>query len=201
MIELNASLLIGKGWHRECYQHPERPDLCIKVVVNGGPEETVREQAYLRHLCKRSINWKLLPRYLGKVDTSLGQGAVFELIRDKNGEVSKSLEDILLEESSSAGYDYEQIRAALTALRKYLLNERIITMPIKPKNILLQRTESDSFNCYVIDNIGNSEFIPISTYLPGCARRKILRRWNKFKALLEKNYDIHPGFNSLTKEI
>jgi len=200
MIELDKNLLIGKGWHRECYQHPENPNLCIKVVVNGSPKESLRELAYYKQLTKRNISWSLLPRYLGNVKTVLGEGAVFEIIRDHDDEISQSL-TAFLEDPQLLSENHEAVSAALIRLREYMLSQRIISMTIKPKNILLQRVGEQEFNAYVIDNIGNAEFFPVSSYIPICAKKKILRRWKRFKTLLVKDYANNPSFKQLEQRI
>jgi len=200
MIELDKKLLIGKGWHRECYQHPENPNLCIKVVVNGGPEESLREQAYYKHLTKRNISWSLLPKFLGNVETGLGEGAVFEIIRDYDDEISQPL-TTFLEDEQLLSENHKAVCAALIQLREYMLSQRIISMPIKPKNILLQRVRVQEFNAYVIDNIGNSELFPVSSYIPILAKKKILRRWTRFKTLIKKDYSDNQAFNDLHKYI
>ena len=91
MLKLESSALLGRGLRRECYFHPEDENKCIKVVVAGDHKETVREQSYYRLLERRNIAWRMLARFYGNVETNLGEGAVFELIRDYNGEVSKTL--------------------------------------------------------------------------------------------------------------
>ena len=91
MLKLEPSALFGRGLRRECYFHPEDETKCIKIVVDGDHKETVREQSYYRLLEKRNISWRMLARFYGNVETNRGEGAVFELIRDYNGEVSKTL--------------------------------------------------------------------------------------------------------------
>ena len=92
MIELQENQLVGKGLHREVYVHPDDSSLCVKVVVLRGEEETRREQAYYKLLQRRNIVWDMLPQFYGVVETNKGEGAVFELIRDVDGSVSKTLE-------------------------------------------------------------------------------------------------------------
>ena len=80
--------MIGKGLHRECFIHPEDINKCIKVVVNGNQQETEREQSYYKFLQKKKIAWDMLPKFYGNIETNMGLGAVFDLIRDHNGQVS-----------------------------------------------------------------------------------------------------------------
>lgn len=179
MIELNPSLMIGKGLHRECFIHPDDKNLCIKVVVNGNQQETDREQGYYQLLQKRNITWEMLPEFHGNVETNMGPGAVFDLIRDYDDQVSKTLE-FYLADKEYVEQNKDQLLFALAELKKYLLKYNIITMPIKPKNILYQELNDQNGKLYIVDNIGNSEFIPYCSYLPYFGNKKIIRRWDRF---------------------
>lgn len=189
MLNINEADLIGKGAHRLCYKHPENKSLCIKVVVRGHDcaLEIEREKKYYRHLQKRGISWDMIPRYYGDIETSLGRGSVFDLIFDEDCSVSKSLEYYLSSERRTEQY-YECLAHSLVALKNYLLQNRIITMNIKPYNILCQKMTSGIARLFVIDNIYNSEFIPVSTYLGFFAKRKISRKWQRFEHSLLNLY-------------
>jgi len=187
MLTLESSALIGRGLRRECYFHPEDEDRCIKVVVAGDHKETVREQSFYRLLEKRNIAWRMLPRFYGNVETNLGEGAVFELIRDYNGAVSKTLAHYF-SANNETDRDYQYSYQALHQLKQYLLKWKIVTVSITPQNIVYKKTcESEGF-LVVIDNIGNSDFIPISNYVAWMATRKIHRKWQRFEELLAAEY-------------
>ena len=66
MLNLEGAYLIGKGYHRACYVHPNEPGQCIKVVYNGNGAEQVREKAYYKHLQNRAVSWNQLPKYFGE---------------------------------------------------------------------------------------------------------------------------------------
>ncbi|OUR65482.1 hypothetical protein A9Q79_00350 [Methylophaga sp. 42_25_T18] len=179
MITLNASEKFGKGLHRECFVHPDNDNLCIKVVTYGNQQETKREQGYYKQLQKRNVAWDLLPKFHGNVETSMGQGAIFDLIRDPDGQISKTLE-YYLDDKDFVLTHRQQLESALAELRQYLLKYNIMSMAMKPKNILYQLSKSGQGKLFIIDNIGNSDFIPICNYVPFLANKKIVRRWNRF---------------------
>jgi len=183
MLTLESSALIGRGLRRECYFHPEDENKCIKVVVVGDHKETVREQAYYRLLEKRGIVWRMLSKYYGNVATNLGEGAVFELIRDYNGAVSKTLMHYFSAKNKTDG-DCQDLYPALQPLKQYLLQWKIVTMSLRPQNIVYKKTRESEGYLVVIDNIGNSDFIPICNYLDWMATRKIHRKWQRFEQLL-----------------
>jgi hypothetical protein len=183
MLTLESSALIGSGLRRECYFHPEDVNKCIKVVVSGDHKETRREQSYYRLLEKRNISWKMLARFYGNVDTNLGEGAVFDLIRDFNGKISKTLEHYISAHSETDPIS-QYLRRALPQLKQYLLKWKIVTMSLKPQNIVYKRTHESKGFLVVIDNIGNSDFIPICNYVDWMAIQKIHRKWQRFEDLL-----------------
>ncbi|MFW5426807.1 MAG: YrbL family protein [Methylophagaceae bacterium] len=179
MITLSPETMIGKGLHRECFAHPDDENKCIKVVVNGNQQETEREQSYYKLLEKRNISWEMLPRFHGNIETNMGTGAVFDLIRDHNDNVSNSLEHYLADEDYVA-QNKQHLLLALAHLKLYLLENNIISMPIKSKNILYQIKNDGTGTLHIVDNIGNADFIPIASYLYYFGNKKIMRRWNRF---------------------
>ena len=189
MLQLESARLVGKGLHRECYEYPGDPTRCIKVVVAGNSDENRREARYYALLAARGISWEMLSRFYGLEDTSMGLGAVFELIRDHDGGVSHTLEQYLARPSANEGLQ-QTLSLALPALRAYLLRDRVVTMTLKSKNILLQMATGNSGRLVIVDNVGNSDFIPLSNYIGLLARAKIRRKWRRFEAdLLIQNPD------------
>lgn len=188
MAKLQLRELVGKGYHRECYVHPDNPDLCIKVmVVSGGEAETVREQAYYKLLQKRGVAWDMLPRFHGTVETNLGSGAIFDLIKDPCGKTSRTLKQYL-ESETLKKLNAHGLQDHLQSLKAYLIAQNIMTMTIKPKNIVYQKRENENDLCVIIDNIGNSDFIGISSYSRYFGRKKIDRKWARFVTKMENMY-------------
>jgi PhoP regulatory network protein YrbL len=183
MLHIDRKKMIGKGRHRECFVHPDDENKCIKVVVYGDEKETEREQSYYQRLSKRQISWSMLSQYYGVVETNLGQGAVFELIRDYTGEVSRTLEDYLLT-PNGIEFPVSRLLHSLRHLKKYLLQEKIITMTIKPKNIVYQRYSKTEGCLIIVDNIGHSDCLRLCDHFDWWASRKIERKWARFESVL-----------------
>lgn len=173
--------------HRECYKHPENPSLCIKLIVKDSPVEIKREKQYYRHLQKRGISWDMIPRYYGDVETNLGPGSVFDLIADHDLAVSKSLEYYLSSVEQTEKY-FRSLSESLKLLKNYLLDNNIVTMNIKPYNVLCRKNASGIFRLFLIDNIYNSEFIPVSNYVNFFAKLKISRKWRRFEESILNAY-------------
>jgi hypothetical protein len=196
MLTLKSSSLIGRGLRRECYFHPGDDNKCVKVVVAGDHKETVREQSYYQLLRNRAISWNMLARFYGNAETNLGSGAVFELIRDYNGEVSKTLEHYISADNASE-IDYQNLSRALSVLKQYLLKWKIVTMTIRPYNLVFKKNNASEGTLVIIDNIGNSDFIPICNYVDFLAMRKIRRKWQRFEDSLAKNYPQNPALQQV----
>lgn len=199
-LTLNEIDLIARGWHRECYQHPDDEHRCVKIVVNGDETETKREQAYYQFLEKSLSDWRSVPRFHGNVETNLGQGAVFDLVRDDDGKISRTLGDYL-------GHQHEfnnHAPAILTAMKNlinYQLEHNVLTMSLKQNNLLFQVKADGSGVMHIIDNLGNADWIPLCTYSHFFGQKKIRRKWKKFLNLLEINQLDRPDVNNMLKEL
>ncbi len=187
MIILASSLLIGKGKRRECYHHPNDDKLCIKIVIAGDDKETLREQSYYRFLEKRNISWKMIAGFHGNVETNMGTGAVFDLVRDYDGAVSKTLRHYLSSYKEKI-IDYIELSKAIRDLKQFLLKERIITMSLADHNMVFRRINEKEGILMLVDNIGNSDFIPAADYINYFEKKKILREWRRFQSNLLTDY-------------
>lgn len=193
MINLDESGLVGRGFHRSCYRHPEDSRLCIKVLDGDHQKEADREIAYYRQLERKGVTWEMLARYHGSIETNLGLGQVFDLITDPNGETAKTLEYYMKSQELSGNHvldsdnssDKQKLILSLQKLKRYLLNNKIITTEIKPRNIVCQRFGGQEFRAVIVDDIGNTEFIPFSSYIGFFAKAKINRKWERFERLLK----------------
>ena len=200
MLTLDSSQLIGRGRRRECYFHPEDENRCIKVVVAGDLKETVRERSYYRLLEKRRISWNMLARSYGYTETNRGQGAVFELIRDYTGNVSETLEHYLSKNNGS-NINYPALSRALMLLKQYLLRWKIVTMSIRPQNLVYKKSTSSDRDLVVIDNVGNSDLIPICNYVDRMAIWKINRKWQHFEDTMAKEYEHNRALRQMFAEM
>lgn len=189
MLTLSPPLLIGRGKRRECYHHPNDDELCIKIVISGDDKETLREQSYYRFLEKRNVSWKMIARFHGNVETNMGTGGVFELIRDYDGTVSKTLRHYLSSyRDKNKIIDYGEVSQAILDMKQFLLKERIITMSLADHNMVFRKINEREGILMLVDNIGNSDFIPVADYINFFTKKKILREWRRFGSNLLTEY-------------
>lgn len=188
IINLNETLLYGKGTHKKCYVHPNNKDLCIKLPYNDdGKDDILREIDYMRILEKRKKNYEILPQYYGIVETNLGSGYVFEIIRDYNGNKCKTLEDFITSPSLFTE-NFNLIVNMLKKLKNELYNNEIITMVLFPENILFQKLSEVEYRIRIVNDMGSAVLIPLEYYISYFAHAKISRRWVKFLDVLKNNY-------------
>ncbi len=168
---------IAEGTERKCFRHPRNPDRCFKVL---HPERRLgrfwREVRYYTRLRHRAVDFHHLTVFHGLLDTSLGKGAVFDLVLDDDGRVSKSL-DTYLASNDRAFNDWAVTE--IERLKHYLYDHWIVFHNLNPANILVKRLGFDEFRLVVVDGIGHNHFIPLASYNRLYARNKIVRVWNR----------------------
>ena len=173
---------LGKGFHRTCYPHPQYPNRCIKVVHNygkGGSKEIVREIDYYEYLRTYLTDWSGLPCYYGTVETDCGTGYIYDRIIDFDGSTSKTLLDTYngrtLNETEKT-----ELRLMLDEFKRYLYENRIVTMTLKPYNILCHRISENKTRLVVCDNIGEASLFPIATHIKFFTHLRHERHWKRF---------------------
>jgi GTP cyclohydrolase II len=139
MLILKDEDFIAKGNERACYLHPDDNNKTIKVTYENNirkkSKQSEKEIKYYKELQSRGIkNWKHLPEYFGEVKTNKGDGFVLELVKDYDGEVSKSFAYYLKENG------IETYQKELEDYREYFLENCII--------FWMQITVSFSTFCY-----------------------------------------------------
>ena len=180
MLILQEKDFVGKGSERACYIHPNDKNKTVKVTYKNNKrkknKQTETEIKYYKQLKRRGINnWKHLPEYFGEVKTNLGEGFIIELIRDFDGEVSKSFAYYIQENG------VETYKKELKEYKQYFLDNCIIfNYGMMPKNILLRKNSKTDFDLVLIDGLGDVSHLTLPNKVPYFARRRISRRWDKF---------------------
>lgn len=189
-IYLSPKQLIAAGRQRACYQHPEYDDLCIKVHLNGrSDKESLREIRYYKRLYKKSLSTNTISHYYGTQETNFGLGYVFQLIKDKTGNVSHTLEyylknkNILLKHKKNMRIAYEQFK-------KTIYEEAIATMALKTYNIVYQLGYKPHGQFFIIDNLGSANLIPLDYFSATIARSTLNRRFADFENRLYREFQI-----------
>lgn len=181
---LSDPLVVGVGHHRACYIHPQDSKKCIKVIHNPcdhAMQEIRREISYYGILNSRLKDWRGLPRFYGTIETNLGKGYVYDRIVDFDGKPSQTIEQRY--NSDNLPELHDELRALIDTLRRYVRDNLIVTMSIKPYNILCHRISETEIFPVICDNIGTSSLIPVEIYCPWFCRKKQDRQFKRFEEL------------------
>ena len=187
-VQLSEDMLYGKGYHKKCYLHPEYANLCIKIAYNeDGIDDLNREINYWKILNKRNKNYKILPKYYGKIITNKGEGYLFELIKNFDGTECKTLEEALLDKDFLKA-NYQNIITLLIFLKNELFNNEIITLDLFAHNVLLQKINKTEYTIRLVNDMGSAVFIPLEYYFHYFDKSKVKRIWTKFVKSLKRKY-------------
>lgn len=184
MIQLSDDLIIGKGRDRVCYVHPHEKNLCIKISI-GSNKQSKREARYFNFLESRQADLSKISIFQGNVITNLGKGYAFDLIRDEDGSVAKTLRQCL----ESKIFTIDEIQPKLHDLREYLAKNKICVRDVSPSNISCQET-SQGINLFIIDGVSNANINPLTIRLQSLVNSSIAKAWkglNRKLARIEKN--------------
>jgi hypothetical protein len=180
IIELSDDLIIGKGRDRVCYKHPAVFNLCIKISITTD-KQSIREMRYFKFLESKQADLSKISTFLGKVKTNKGLGYSFDLIRDYDGKVSKTL----LQSLESNECSMQKIRPLISELKQYLITNKICVRDISPSNISCQKTKDD-INLFIIDGVSNSNINPLTIRLQGLINKAIEKAWKGLNKKLER---------------
>lgn len=156
-------------------------------TIKGGQTDLSREINYIKILKKRNKNYDILPKYYGEIETNLGHGYVFEVIRNYDKSKSITLQEILLDEKLFANY-FDLTVKLLKDLKINLFENEIITMGLFPENVIFQKISPDEYKVRIVNDMGSGVLIPLEYHFHYFAKTKVARRWEEFIVNLKKLY-------------
>ncbi|MCY4655584.1 MAG: YrbL family protein [Gammaproteobacteria bacterium] len=197
ILKLNHLEPFAIGGTRRCYIHPDNPCLCVKVLredrtprerrrLVAGPKRFLplqrfddqwkEQRAYDELLSNLTdATWQHVPEYFGTVDTDLGLGIVSRVFRNHDGKFPQTLEDLLPIEGIT-----DALRDAIQEFKQWLRTDLFLSRHLLPHNIIVVKLTDTSYRLVIVDGIGNSEMIPISSWFKFFARNKIERKIRYF---------------------
>ena len=213
MIKLSHLKPFAGGCKRNCYIHPEDANKVIKIIPpDKSPEVLHSQKIWIRRLfhSPRSLDANRTERkkfeqlqqklgnlkekiphlveYFGKAETDLGEGLVFEAIRNFDGEVAESISDA----SKTGGYDKAELLKALDCMSQSN-NDATIYNDVGRNNIVVQILKSDyegspKYKFYVVDGIQCRALIPITEYSEPYARARKAKKIGRIKNFIIHNF-------------
>ncbi|PHO09815.1 hypothetical protein CPG37_07325 [Malaciobacter canalis] len=187
MIKLEDKFLFSKGSERACYNHPLEKDKIIKILYNKKykSNQNYLEYKYYKKLKTKNVSFSHIARCYGFIETSKGNGLVFEKITDYNGNTSRTFRDILLDETLS----YTEEKKLLNELEHYLLKNNILFADSTTVNLLCKEYQINKYKLIIIDGLGaKREGLKFRLYLMFnfYNKYKIIKQWKIFLKNIDK---------------
>ncbi len=182
MIYLEKNHFIGEGEIRFCYEHPLNDQFCVKIPrVETTRDYTEKELKYFKKLSKRSkVNFQF-PFYADfrqEIETNLGLGQVFDLVRDETtNEISKTLEYYLTKDNS---IDDNKLEDALKILKKQMIKHKVFTRDLRARNICCRIKNDGTVELVIVDGIGHRDFFPFADWFYYFSKKKVNRTFKKW---------------------
>lgn len=182
MIQLSESDYLAEGLARTCYFHPEDENLCIKI---GKPNVEVshlyKEINYYKKINKKDaskFDYPFYAMYHGTIETNLGEGFVYDLVRDETSqEVSKTLLDYIRMKDSPI--DDSVFDTSLKKLQDQMIKYKVFASDLRPRNLCCKILKDGSVEMIIVDGIGHRDFLPLGDWFHCFAKQKVERRFQK----------------------
>ena len=196
MIVLSGRAPLSSGDFRHCYLHPDDATKCVKVLKRrkdtrhhgrierffrrGAVDSNRREYDHYCDLAGAGVPLeRYFPKMHGPVETDLGSGLCFDLVRGSEGDAPVSLLTIMKGEGPAA-LEAEFVLREVTEFARFCQRYAILASCDEPGNIGFVRN-GDGFRlvAYDLKFRQNKEFIPVSTLFSSVRRRKVQRRFER----------------------
>ena len=162
------------------------------MAKKNGYLQQRREVRYYSKLIKRQVPTERITRYHGQIETSLGAGYVYDVIRDADGRVSRQLGTYLLEEPER----YREYLVILKQLESYLFENLVLIYDLSPWNILCRKDNDNTLEPFIIDGVGDVVAVPVLNLSSRLVKQKIRRRWLRMINKMKNRYDWMSDYRS-----
>jgi len=179
VVVLYKKFLLNTGTNRACYIYPKDEKVCVKIDISKNTKETKRELRYYKFLEKKKISYDMLAKYYGSIVTNLGQGEMFELIRDFDGSISLELAKYL--ETDLNMQQRDEVKQLILELQMYIKKYSIYVKDLNSVNVMVQKIDAKSKRLVIVDGLAHSWYISLFCSLSNnFLRGKIDESWERF---------------------
>lgn len=179
-INLIKEDILGKGFHKTTYAHPQDPHLCIKIVHSIPDTDLNREMAYRNALKFCNKEKTSLTAYHGTVETNLGTGYIFDRVINFDGTACIDFKYLLEYPKEAEDMLGTKLYDIFADFRELMLKEYVVVSDTDPVNFMIQRTSPSTYTFKIIDNIGTPVLIPLVYYLDYLAVKRSHKYWQRF---------------------
>jgi len=157
MIFLSDKQIISHGKTRKCYVHPDNNKLCIKVMkpLHKNAKFLRKEIIYYKKIQNRNKKYSLtfFASYHGTVETNMGIGYLYSLIKDYDGKISLPLKHYL-ETKLISEFPNKLSKAALTDLKQKMVKYRVFGYDVYHDNLLCKLKGKHDIELVLVDGLG-----------------------------------------------
>jgi len=209
-LNLNNCKPFAQGYNRYCFQHPNNPDRCLKVIRPENIEARYRRQSPVKRILgtarlndneqelkahrqiaihqllragKANTVWSHLPRFYGSVGTSLGPANESELIRCADDSVAPTLESLI-----RRGKITSEILEAVRRFEDWMADTRILTRNLLPHNLVVTDRSGEP-ELFLVDGLGAPTIPQALAPIPGWSDHYIARKIARFHTRLTWEQD------------
>ena len=177
IINLDNKDYFAEGFEKFVYFHPFDCNKCIKIPKGKKMMERIKDE--YRNL-NRYPNSKYYTKMYGFVDTNLGKGMVYELIRNKNKpyKVGLTLEQFIIKYGLT-----DNLIKKIAELANILIKEEIFVKDIFTNNIIVQSDEYKIVNLFICDGLYCKTIIDRSSLFFNEDLKIMIHEWNFAKLL------------------
>lgn len=184
---------ITRGNLRLVYQHPDHPELLVKVMRSEAIESryrpTVRKRRfgeyvlfvremheYVAAYAAGGVDFPFAQVITGTVETDLGLGLVTAAVRGPDGQLAPTLADLV-----DRGEYTAEAQAALEAFIGGMLASDMVLSDLHERNLVYACEEGKPRRFVMIDGIGDSNLVPLKTWFPSINRRSKISRVERLR--------------------
>ncbi len=172
-IHLSEEDFIGRGIAKRVYRHPGDDGICVKFP-NGKKRRAIHDiRREIKYLKKHQENLPWLSRYLGEVESNLGTGFMYELVRHEDGALASAITAAEIDHHSEA------LLGKVKEMYFQLIAERAVVNDLRLANVFFRRKLDGGFDLILIDGFGNNNLIKIADYSSYFRVQKLNRKFKK----------------------
>ena len=175
----------GRGKRRLCYVHPEDPRKAIRLAPREQIPSLRREFEFYKQLKRRGIDTGAhIPTCYGSCKTNLGQGIVVDLVRNHDGDISRTLSWYLANGMPVGAFDacFEEL---IDDFAPKLLR---IGPQLRLEELLVRKTATSSAHLVVTGGLGEAVTRRRFNGMPALLRQRLRREWRERVAALFQQY-------------
>lgn len=183
-ITISEKDFLGQGGTKRVYRHPDNPQLCIKFPRKDKPRALNGLLRELKYLKKYQEKLPFLSPYLGKIQSNLGTGYLYQIAQNEDGTPAKDLRQ------HHQHLDSETLYQKISHLYQLLVKERAVVNDLQLSNFFIIEKSGKDYDLCLVDGFGNTNLIKICDYSKYFLLKKLNRKFKKLCSKLKLPSDF-----------